>query len=140
MIGRGGGFFTERLFWGYWFPLIIYCLAIFIQSAFPSPKSLPSFPDSDKVMHFTAYAVMGCLFYRALMMTWPGWRPIRIIFFSVLFTTLYGAGDEIHQLFVVSRTADLMDAAADFSGGTFGAVCFYLVMGFFGRRYRRPSD
>lgn len=134
------GFFTGRLFWIYWFPLIIYCLAIFIQSSYPSPKSLPKFPLSDKVMHFAAYAVMGGLFFRALRVTRLSWRPISIIVFSALFTTLYGAGDEIHQLFVTSRTADQMDVFADFLGGTFGAVCFGVLTGLLMKRNRYPSD
>ena len=138
---QAGGFFTGRLFWAYWFPLIIYCLAIFVQSAYPSPKSLPKFPNSDKMEHFAAYAVMGCLFFRALKMTWPSWRPIRIVFFSILLTALYGVGDEIHQLFVISRTADQMDALADFLGGTFGVGCFYMMKGLLGcRGNRRPSN
>lgn len=119
--------FTGRLFWLYWFPLILYCLAIFIQSSYPSPHRLPSFPYGDKVMHFAAYGIMGGLFSRALRATMPSRGAARIILFSALFTTLYGVGDEIHQLFVLSRTADQLDVLADCIGGTFGAVCFYWV-------------
>ena len=129
---REGGFFTGRLFWFYWFPLVVYCLAIFIQSSYPSPPSLPVFPYSDKVMHFAAYAIMGGLFFRALRVTRPCWRPALIILCSALFTVLYGIGDEIHQLFVMSRTADRMDVLADFAGGTFGAVCLCVAAGLFG--------
>ena len=69
MLKTVGGFFTERLFWWYWFPLIIYCMLIFIQSSYPSPRQLPAFPYSDKLMHFGAYAVMGGLCSRALRVT-----------------------------------------------------------------------
>jgi len=140
MMKQEGGSFNGRLFLVYWLPLILYGLALFVQSCFPSPQSLPSFPHGDKVMHFFAYAAMGGLFFRALLMTWPSCRPIRIVFFSVLFTTLYGLGDEIHQLFVSSRTAEHMDVLADFLGGTFGAVCFCMVTGLFRRGEPQPSD
>lgn len=86
-------------------------------------------------MHFFAYAIMGGLFYRALLVSCPRWSAGRIILFSVLFTTLYGVGDEIHQAFVASRTAESMDVVADFLGGVFGAVCFYRVAGLL----RRPK-
>ena len=134
IMGRKVDFSGGRLFWFYWFPLILYCLAIFIQSAYPSPQCLPVFPYGDKVLHFAAYAVMCALFFRALLATYPQRQIALIVLLSILFTTLYGVGDEFHQLFVVSRTADRMDVAADFLGGTFGAVCFWMVKGFLGRR------
>ena len=118
---------NRRLFWGYWFPLIVYAVIIFIQSAFPTPDSLPSFPNSDKLMHFLGYGLMGALFFRAFIKTFPYWRISRVIFFSVVLTTLYGAGDEFHQSFVAFRTADGMDLIADFIGGTFGALFFLLM-------------
>ena len=139
-MGHKGGFFTGRLFWVYWFPLITYGLALFVQSAYPSPQSLPRFPYGDKVLHFFAYAVMGGLFFRALLVTWPRWRSARIVFYSVLFSTLYGVSDEIHQIFVASRTADQMDVLADFLGGAFGAICFCVVVGLLGRRDSRGKD
>ena len=49
----------------HWLPLIIYCIAIYIQSDFPSIEHIPSFEFSDKFLHFFAYAIMGVLFYRA---------------------------------------------------------------------------
>lgn len=131
---------ARRLFWGYWFPVLAYCAAIFIQSAFPTPDSLPSFPLSDKVMHFFAYAVMGGLFYRALGMSFPQWRVSRIVFISVLLTTLYGVSDEIHQSFVASRMSEGADVLADLAGGIFGALCLFLVLRFHGRGGDRLSE
>ena len=49
----------------YWLPLILYCLLIYIQSDHPSPEQIPAFPYVDKVLHVTAYGIMGILFYRA---------------------------------------------------------------------------
>jgi VanZ family protein len=121
------GYIKSRLFWWYWFPVIVYCAAIFVQSAFPSPDSLSSFPFGDKVMHFMAYALMSVLFFRALEKTWPLWRITWHALSSVVFTAFYGVTDELHQSFVASRMAEGMDILADFSGGAFGALFFVLV-------------
>jgi VanZ family protein len=115
----------SRLFWLYWFPVIVYCTAIFVQSAYPSPDSLPVFPFSDKILHFLAYALMGGLFFRAFLRTGPRWGALRVIVFSVVATTLYGVGDEIHQAFVADRTAEGMDVAADFAGAVFGTLSLH---------------
>lgn len=120
------GFYKSRLFWWYWFPVFFYCAAIFIQSAYPSPDSLSSFPLGDKALHFIAYALMGVLFFRALGKTFPHWRVLRIALVSVLLTTLYGMSDEVHQSFVAARMAEGMDILADFAGGAFGVLCFSL--------------
>jgi VanZ family protein len=107
--------------------VVVYCAAIFIQSAYPSPDSLSSFPFGDKMIHFMAYALMGVLFFRALEKTWLNWRITWHALLSVVFTTLYGVSDEIHQSFVASRMAEGMDILADFSGGAFGVLCFAMV-------------
>lgn len=108
-----------KTFLYYWFPLIIYCLAIYIQSDFPASEHIPSFEFSDKVVHFLAYAVMGVLFYRA-------YQTLRIIdnvklliLLSIVSATLYGISDEVHQYYVPFRDASIFDAIAN----TLGAVC-----------------
>jgi hypothetical protein len=49
----------------YWIPVIFYCAIIFVQSSFPSPEKLPSFPHSDKIMHAIVYSILGALICRA---------------------------------------------------------------------------
>lgn len=127
-------FHKNKLFWGYWFPVVFYCAAIFVQSCYPSPDSLSSFPLGDKSLHFLAYAVMAGLFFRALGKTRPQWRFLWIAILSVLLTTLYGVSDEFHQSFVAARMADGLDILADFSGGIFGALCFFLALQVTGRK------
>lgn len=139
-MAKKGENLSGRIFWAYWFPLIVYGLAIFIQSAYPSPDIVPDILNGDKVLHFFGYAIMGGLFFRALQKTNSHWKPATIIFFSILFTALYGAGDEIHQIFVVSRTADIWDALADLLGGSFGTACFFMAVRHFGRRAANPPD
>jgi len=50
----------------YWFPILIYCLLIFIQSSHPSIEHISDWPNIDKVLHFAAYALLGAFFLRDL--------------------------------------------------------------------------
>jgi len=124
----------SRLFWLYWFPVIVYCAAIFIQSAYPSPEGLSVFQFSDKILHFLGYALLGGLFFRALLKVSPRRGVLRVIVFSVAATTLYGMSDEIHQAFVADRMADGMDVVADFAGGIFGTLGLHTTRLFYGRQ------
>jgi VanZ family protein len=105
----------------YWAPVIIYCLLIYLQSSYPSLEKMPDFPNMDKMLHGGAYALLGFLFYRALRTGRLGGRVFLLIFLSSVLATLYGVSDEIHQHFVPSRNADIMDVAADLAGSIIGA-------------------
>jgi len=114
-------------FFAYWFPILLYCLLIFIQSSHPSPEIGPDWPFKDKVLHFTAYALLGALFLRAFYTTRIKHHLKLIFALSVLFSALYGISDEIHQSFVPYRTADVMDALADILGSILGVYIFYKI-------------
>ncbi|MEJ2658976.1 MAG: VanZ family protein [Desulfobacterales bacterium] len=113
-------------FFAYWFPILLYCLLIFVQSSYPSPKIEPNLPYIDKVLHFMGYALLGALFLRAFYTTRIKHHLILIFALSVLLSGLYGISDEIHQSFVPYRDADTMDALADILGSAFGAGVFLL--------------
>jgi len=110
----------------YWLPVILYCLLIFIQSSYPSPDELPDLRHLDKLLHFIGYAFLGALFFRAF-------RTLRIqnnlkliIALSILLSSLYGIGDEIHQHYVPFRNADVIDALVDISGSVFGVFVYQI--------------
>jgi VanZ family protein len=108
----------------YWFPLILYCLAIFIQSGGPGPEKIPDVRFLDKFMHFFAYGLLGVLFYRAYETL-----PLKkfknlLIFISIASATLYGISDEIHQYYVPARHADLMDVIANAIGSVCGVYLY----------------
>ena len=106
-----------------WLPVLALCAVIFFQSIFPSPDLGPAFPLKDKVMHMAAYGLLAALFYRACRVTWPGrLSAVQLLVISVCFASLYGVSDEFHQLFVVSRQADVMDGVADVAGSILGAL------------------
>jgi VanZ family protein len=109
-------------------PVLALCAAIFIQSSFPSPDLGPSFPMQDKVLHLMCYGLLAALCFRACRLTWPDWNLLyRVLFVSVLFASLYGAGDEFHQSFVAARQADGFDLLADTIGSLLGATLWLLV-------------
>jgi VanZ family protein len=112
----------------HWLPVVALCLAIFIQSAFPSPDLGFSFPLKDKLLHMAVYGLLAALFYRACQLTLPGrFSPAQLLVISICFATLYGVSDEIHQFFVAARQAEVMDGVADFAGSVSGAVGYMKV-------------
>ena len=115
-------------FFSYWFPILLYCLLIFIQSSYPSPKIEPNLPNFDKVLHFMGYALLGALFLRAFYSTSINRRLKLIFMLSILLSGLYGISDEIHQSFVPHRTADVMDALADMLGSIAGVYLYQLIV------------
>lgn len=108
-------------FFGYWLPVIVLALVIFIQSAYPSSDSLNRLPFGDKVLHAGVYGVMAFLIARALN-THARWRGRRrpLWMIAVAATILYGLSDEWHQSFISVRTADVLDLLADGVGAVLG--------------------
>ena len=114
-----------RIFLFYWLPLIVACLAIFIQSSYPGSERMPDVRFLDKLLHFGAYGVLGILFFRAYATL-----PIKnncnlLILISIVSATLYGISDELHQYFVPFRHADLMDGVANTLGSICGVYIYY---------------
>ena len=116
-------------FFIYWFPIILYCLLIFIQSSYPSIERTPELPYLDKVLHFVAYALLGALFLRAFKTSRIKDNLKFMLILSVFLSFLYGISDEIHQHFVPYRSADLMDVLADMLGGLMGVYIYQIIVG-----------
>ena len=108
-----------RILLTHWLPLIIYCLAIYIQSGQPGPEYIPDVRFLDKFLHFCAYGLLGILFFRAYETLPLKSLKNLLILISIGSATLYGIIDEIHQYFVPSRQADILDVIAD----TIGSIC-----------------
>ena len=129
--------FAKVSFFRYWFPLIIYCILIFLQSSFPSIESVPELPYTDKLLHFFAYAVLGALFLRAYKTLRVRNRLNLLIMFSILSSSLYGISDELHQYFVPCRSAEWMDILADILGSVFGVFIYrYISARFTDNRFK----
>jgi VanZ family protein len=75
-----------------------------------------------KATHVVAYGLIGALWFRALragaIIRWTArwsWQAIAI-------TTLIASADEIHQIFVPSRTASVSDVLLDVGGAAMAVV------------------
>ncbi len=92
--------------------LTVYAGAIFALSSLPltGREPLLPFPNGDKLLHFMEFSIFFFLSWKAI--------PVRRrVLCSLLITALYAGSDEIHQIFVATRTASLLDWFADFAGG-----------------------
>jgi len=68
-----------------------------------------------KAGHVTEYSVLGFLAWRTFSIyPWVGVKPKL---FAAAFVLVFAFSDELHQLFVPSRTSSLMDVGYDFIGG-----------------------
>ena len=108
----------------YWFPVLLYCLAIFIQSSYPSVKQIQHLPHEDKIVHFVGYALLALLLLRGFRNSRFGTKHKFIMAASIFLTGLYGVSDELHQLYVPHRNGSIQDALFDFLGAIFGAYLY----------------
>ena len=99
-------------------PPFIWAGLIFLSSSIPA-SAYPevSIAGLDKVVHLAIYGVLCFLTYNAIRHQTRFPRFSRHAFtVSVLLTVCFGAVDELHQLLVPGRSADVFDLMADFVG------------------------
>jgi VanZ family protein len=89
-----------------------------------------------KCCHLTEYAILALLcrhaIRRSMKNTAPAWRwPEAGLALAIVF--LYSASDELHQVFVPTRTGQISDVLVDFSGGVIGLTLLRLGKKFFRR-------
>ena len=114
-----------RYLLAYWAPILIYILIIFIQSSYPTLDT-PAGSHLDKLLHLTAYAILGYLFARAYGASRLKNNTVWVIILGILSASLYGILDEVHQYFVPMRRADMLDVGANILGSVIG-VCVYWI-------------
>ena len=73
-----------------------------------------------KTAHFTLYFLLGLTFINFL-------KEFNIddqkkIIYSIVFVFLYACSDEIHQLFINGRSAEILDVLIDTMGGTISTL------------------
>ena len=102
-----------------WLPATAWAGLIFWLSSLPTVPA-PEVPYIDKVAHFGAYAVLGAL------LAFAADRSRTPLAAAVLLGVLYGASDEVHQMFVPGRSADVLDWCAD-AAGVLAAVYLYTL-------------
>jgi VanZ family protein len=75
-----------------------------------------------KLGHFTEYAILAALLWRALRGTFLATGLATVAVGTFLVTAAFAASDEFHQSFVVSRTSSAHDVAIDCVGVIFAIV------------------
>ena len=112
----------RRFRWPYIVATAVYCAGIFALSSSPDlPDAVPSwasFPQRDKVAHLIIYAGLAALVYLGLVRSDSSADRRARWLGPVVFSTVYGLTDEVHQIFVPHRTFDLLDLLADGAGAT----------------------
>jgi VanZ family protein len=105
---------------------ILWAALIFFLSATPG-SAFPSHPNAlNVVAHFGEYLLLAALLALAIdAPRRPLWQTALI---AVLLASLYGASDELHQLFVAGRSADPVDWVVDTAGALVGAIVTVWVL------------
>ena len=90
-----------------------------------------------KAAHFTEYAVLGLLAYRAFFASSHAFLRRFWFWMGILLIMIYALLDEYHQSFVPSRTASIYDSLIDVVGGL-TALSIFAIWGARGRqKWRR---
>ena len=120
-------FLEKRKIWLVYIPLAIYWLILFTATSLPA-YDLPRLGLSDKLQHFGAFLILAVLLNLALLYQ----RKSRFLFENAIIATiiiclLYAGLDELHQMFIPGRFAELLDWVADGSGVIFGVFLVYFL-------------
>jgi len=111
-------------------PLVLYWIVLFIATTLPG-QDLPDLGFSDKIQHFGAFFVLAILLNLALIYQRKSYFLFKNASISTIIITLsYGAIDEIHQLFISGRSADIRDWLADSSGVIIGILLLNVLKNF----------
>jgi VanZ family protein len=112
----------------YWLPVYLYAGLIFFLSSLSDPTEKIgvkiNFLFADKITHFFIYGFLCFLIIRALSFSKKNFSIKSIYLISIIFSTLYGITDEIHQSFVPLRSVEISDIFANFLGAVF---CAFLI-------------
>ena len=112
-------------------PLALYWIILFTATTLPG-NQLPNLGISDKIEHFSAFFILSTLLNLALLFQ----RKSKLFFryaalLTIIICLLYGAVDEIHQLFIPGRSADIRDWLADSTGVFLGVFLLNLIKNLF---------
>jgi VanZ family protein len=109
---------TNRLW--LWAPVAVYMAAIFVVSGQTDPATPAGL--SDKSLHGLAYFGLAVLVFRAIAGRLPARLTWRAAVAALAISIGYGITDELHQLYVPGRSADVFDLFADAIGAASGLI------------------
>lgn len=116
---------------------IVETIVRFFAPHLPRKTMLLIHHVARKLSHVTEYFILGLLLFRAFRAGSEERRWWRWALSSLCIVALYAGGDELHQYFVSSRTASLVDVGYDALGGML-AQCSSIV--WYGRRQRDEKE
>lgn len=109
-------------------PVVLYALTIAILSHIPGLRPPPGVSWADKAVHVLLYTGFGLALAFALTAQLSD-HPFRTIaLWTLLIGSLYAASDEVHQLFVPYRVADVLDWVADVTGIGISLLLAHLLL------------
>lgn len=94
-----------------WLTVGMWMAVIFYFSSLPASRIPTAIPDF--VPHFIEYAILGFLLFRAISVTKPKLPTLPLAEWAISLTVLYAISDEVHQLFVSTRTFSGRDLLID---------------------------
>ena len=124
-------YLEQRKTWLVYLPLALYWIILFTATTLPG-NQLPDLHLSDKIEHFSAFFILSVLLNLALIFQ----RKSFVLFkyaalVTIVITLSYGAIDELHQIFIPGRSADIRDWLADSTGVILGVFILNLVKSLF---------
>jgi VanZ family protein len=114
---------SNRRFCLYVLPALLYAATIATLSSLPDVAPPPlGMSWDDKIYHFIEYFGFSLFLFR-MFGYWEKTREaLRRILLTVLSGAVFGALDELHQLFIRGRYAELTDWLANSVGILFGII------------------
>lgn len=97
-------------------PLIIHWVSIFVLTSLPDDE-MPHFGIYDKFKHFAAYLVLSIFLSLSLRVQSKfGKAKEQFIKYTFIIIIAYSTFDELHQLFIPGRDAEVLDWLANLLG------------------------
>jgi len=81
-----------------------------------------------KSAHFTEYAILSALWFRALRVHLSSLWRVRWALVGLIVSLSVAILDEVHQSFVPSRTSSARDVALDFCGALFAQILIWYAL------------
>ncbi len=117
--------------------LVVYWIILFVGTSIPA-QSVPSLGiGGDKVVHFFAYLILSALLYLTFIFQEKlSFAQRNAILLTLAIAICYGVLDELHQMLVPGRSAELLDWIAD----ALGAACGVLITFFLLKKFKKEAE
>lgn len=115
-------------------PLTVYWIILLLLTSLPGEDLPKSISFNDKLEHLSSFFILSVL----LTLAFKAQNRFlnlkkRYLLSALIATSVYGALDELHQLFIPGRSCDFFDWTADTTGALIG-ICFMALVIFIDRR------